>query len=674
VIAAMGRSKTQAMRTRRKPRERRAERPPVSPGGDTSFDPLFVTDHLDGHPTEIRPVACRLFGLATEELSRRAPIDLLAPEDMPHVAAVVADLARGEAYEASVRVLEKGIRTWPSLLRFERLFDGRTQWSARPQTPHDRQTRALYDTLTDAFIQVDGHQTISSWNHGAQEVFGYAMHEVLGEPVEILVPPWLRNAYRRHVERMAQTGASLRRVSQWGAPIYCRHKDGHDFPAETAVVVLDLQGEPVLTLAIRDVTARWSHRNGHLLLGRLGDVLDTTSSTDHRVEAVGRLLCEGLADACFIQLVGPDGTVKPRVLARDPSRAALCVRLERELLAGRPAATTAVARRPLLLSSLAPNSLQGHDGEAAKVLQTLHELEPYWVMGLPLEARGRDLGFLWILSRTPDRYGPEELLLGETIARRVALSLDNAALLDESRRALVARDSVLSMVTHDLRSPLQTILAASTVARQRSTGGPRVDHAMGTIQRTVERMSRLVGDLFDVATMNHGGFAILPSALPCAALLIAALEAHRPAAALARIDLACEANLALPDVWGDRDQLLRVLDNLASNAMRHTSPGGRIVLSATQDGQSVRFSVRDTGSGIAREDLPHVFNRFWQGERAGKHGAGLGLAIARGIVQAHGGSIDVQSRVGEGAEFSFTVPLARQAADDPPHRPAQASR
>jgi len=157
-------------------------------------------------------------------------------------------------------------------------------------------------------------------------------------------------------------------------------------------------------------------------------------------------------------------------------------------------------------------------------------------------------------------------------------------------------------------------------------------------------------------------------------LLRESVEAHALAASEAGLDLRLAIGSGADDVLGDRNRLLQVLDNLIGNAIKFTPKGGRITVSASAKGQEVVFSVADTGSGIAPESVAHVFDPFWQAAtRARRLGAGLGLPIAKGIVEAHGGRIWVESTVGHGSTFFFTIPIAPAGAA-PPAEPKHAGK
>jgi signal transduction histidine kinase len=143
-------------------------------------------------------------------------------------------------------------------------------------------------------------------------------------------------------------------------------------------------------------------------------------------------------------------------------------------------------------------------------------------------------------------------------------------------------------------------------------------------------------------------------------LLQEAIEGQRPLAESASIDIGLDLAQDVPDLWGNQHRLLQVLENLIGNAIKFTPAGGRITITATADGQAAMFRIADNGSGIASNELPHVFDRFWQARKGAREGAGLGLPIAKGIVEAHGGRIGVESTLGVGTSFFFTIPAAEE--------------
>jgi PAS domain S-box-containing protein len=227
------------------------------------------------------------------------------------------------------------------------------------------------------------------------------------------------------------------------------------------------------------------------------------------------------------------------------------------------------------------------------------------------------------------------------------------------KRAVSTRDDVLSIVAHDLRNPLSTIIAQTSMLEraepefERRDSKPRL-----VIMRSAKRMNDLIQDLLDVAVVEAGELKLTRERLSAADLARDVVEAQKPLAASSGLELRLETLGGVHDVWGDRNRLLRVFDNLIGNALKFTKEGGHVMVRVAARDQEIVFSVADTGAGIPAESLAHVFDRFWQAAgRASRLGAGLGLPITRGIVEAHGGRIWAESTIGQGSTFFFTIPI-----------------
>jgi PAS domain S-box-containing protein len=247
---------------------------------------------------------------------------------------------------------------------------------------------------------------------------------------------------------------------------------------------------------------------------------------------------------------------------------------------------------------------------------------------------------------------------------------------DALARAARARDEVLAIVSHDLRNPLSTVSMCAralteAAVRAEAEGEPgveaeRVRALADTAHRSAAWAQRIIRDLLDAARLEAGGFALYPEAVPVGAVLETLRELHAAQAADAGVtlEIATAGTLpaGLPRVWADTDRLVQALGNLVGNAIKFTPAGGRVAIDAmptTLGGApAVALRVCDTGRGIPAEHLPHLFDRFWQARETRRGGAGLGLAIARGIVVQHGGDITVDSTPGHGTTFTVTVPAA----------------
>ncbi|HZW08378.1 MAG TPA: ATP-binding protein [Phycisphaerales bacterium] len=228
----------------------------------------------------------------------------------------------------------------------------------------------------------------------------------------------------------------------------------------------------------------------------------------------------------------------------------------------------------------------------------------------------------------------------------------------EAERAVQARDKVLAFVAHDLRNPLIGIeMSASTM----SSGGTEELRAqcLHMIQRCTGEMRRLIGDLLDVARIEYGRFSILATPLDTRGMLMEVAEAFQPRLAAKGLRLVQEVPASVPPVYVDRGRVMQLLANLLDNALKFTPAGGVIRLGVSSTENFVEIAVTDSGPGLAAADLPYIFERFWKAEPASRAGAGLGLAICKGIVEAHGGEIRAENAPSGGATIRFTLPVAR---------------
>jgi signal transduction histidine kinase len=233
---------------------------------------------------------------------------------------------------------------------------------------------------------------------------------------------------------------------------------------------------------------------------------------------------------------------------------------------------------------------------------------------------------------------------------------------EEELLGLRTREEWLAMVAHDLRQPLvATSLSVAALLRNSSkVEVERMRRHYAIIQRAVIHMERMVGDLLDVARLESGTFAVEIAPCSMADILFQAAELLSPIAMERDIQLEI-AHLTAPCVVRcERDRILQVLSNLVGNAIKFTSPGGRIVVGCDIAPQEVVVFVRDTGPGIPEEHVSQVFDKYWRGKRSGE-GLGLGLPIVRSIISAHGGRVWLESAVGRGSTFYFSLPLVRDA-------------
>jgi signal transduction histidine kinase len=285
---------------------------------------------------------------------------------------------------------------------------------------------------------------------------------------------------------------------------------------------------------------------------------------------------------------------------------------------------------------------------------------------LPLVSRGQTIGIAAAISTEASPFTTADVPLFGELARRASLSIDNARLYQESQQAVRAREEVLAIVSHDLRNPLSAVLLGSSLLQMSQSLAEEDREQLETIEVSAKRMSRLIADLLDVTRLEGGKrLPIEPEQVQAAELLDEAKELFRAQATVAQVSMEYHCDETLPPVHADRHRMMQVLSNLIGNSLKFTPPGGRITVSAKVREDEVLFSIADTGPGIPRENLSDIFSPYWQAKRTERLGAGLGLPIAKGIVEAHGGKVWVESEQGEGTQFYFTLPLQTPAEPEP---------
>jgi signal transduction histidine kinase len=382
------------------------------------------------------------------------------------------------------------------------------------------------------------------------------------------------------------------------------------------------------------------------------------SSLDWRetLAAVARLAVPQIADWCCVDAPESLAPGAPPLAAAhvDPAEVERALACRRRWPPGleAPAGAGAVVRsgRPELHEALSGGAVEAGD----EALRALLDLGMTTALIVPLSARGRTLGAITLAraGRGP-AFGPADLAMAEELGRRAGLAVDNARAWEEAQRAIRARDEVLAVVSHDLKNPLEAVLLSASLLLK-APDPARVRRYAEAVQRSASRMDRLIRELLDVSRMDAGRFEVELAPERLEEIVEETLLVLAPLAAEKEIRLSAAGGPLGVEIRCDRERVGQVLSNLVGNAVAFTPRHGRVTVRLALDEHGAEVSVTDDGPGIRPDDLPHVFDRYWKSQS--RRGTGLGLAIARGIVEAHGGRIGVQSRVGVGSTFSFTLP------------------
>lgn len=277
-------------------------------------------------------------------------------------------------------------------------------------------------------------------------------------------------------------------------------------------------------------------------------------------------------------------------------------------------------------------------------------------LAAPLKHGSELLGVVQVTGKLQADFDSSDEYILTQLAQLAATGIANARLLQRMKEATRLREDMLAVVSHDLRNPLSAVIMGTTLLTRSMAADARALTQIERVDRSARHMQSLIDDLLDVSRIEGGSMKIDRAAIAPHALVEDALVPLRPLAASKQIELHVEVPHRLPHLHADAARLRQVFSNLVGNALKFTAAGGKVVVRAEANSAEVTFSIVDNGDGIPSEHVPLIFDRYWQAPKTARLGAGLGLFIAKGIVEAHGGRIGVESRIGEGSRFHFTVP------------------
>jgi signal transduction histidine kinase len=511
----------------------------------------------------------------------------------------------------------------------------------------DARFREIIERHADAILIVRQDGMTIYANQAAEVMFGRSIAELVGRPFSIAIS----RAETAEIEL---------------PPIAGEHRI-----AEMRVVETVWQEKPAFLASLRDITDRKQAADALRFLAHASQALAGTLNYPDTIEQVGWLAVAHLADWCLLDLVDGDfvrrsGVVRPR-LAQYSAAARLTDAWLLDRQAGGALAEVLDRGEPRVYCDVPEQTLAGLLASPGRVGQ-LRALGCKSAMVLPLVARGRLIGAITYVSDiSAHRFGPAELALAVDLAHRGAMAIDNAALYEESRTAVRHRDQFLAMLAHELRNPLAAIFTAVELMRQSADDARLLTRAEEVIERQGRHMARQLDELLDISRVTHGKIELRKDVVDLRELVHRSLDACQAFISVRQHRVT--TNLAEQPLWVlvDAMRLDQVLTNLLSNAAKYMEPGGMIAISAHEESDGLVLRVRDTGSGIAAGDLPHIFDLFVQADRSldrTQGGLGIGLTLVRHLVEMHGGSVSAAS-AGEGSGSEFTVRLPAAAAAEP---------
>ncbi|HEX6639905.1 MAG TPA: ATP-binding protein, partial [Thermoanaerobaculia bacterium] len=541
----------------------------------------------------------------------------------------------------------------------------------------EQRFRLMTETAQDAMFTIDEQSIITFCNPAVERLFGYTPAELLGQPLDIIIPPRLRAAHRRGIERYLRM---RERTIPWsGIELPALHKDGHEFPCDISFGEYTSGGQTIFTGLARDVTER--KRALEMEQAARAEAEAAREQLERRAEeeAAFRHLASALTGAVEMTDVLYEITNRATHVTRADG-----VYVERIVKIGGTKMVEVVAAagrgspprglRVTFPGSMTDEIMQGGTPVILADMTTFgRSMAPYLadtcdsceVLVTPLIAEEEPLGALVLLNGRSSgrRFRDGDVVRARTLGDLTSLALRRVRLMEQEREAkeraeaaVRVRDETLGIVSHDLRNPLTKIALSADLL----VGAPQDEQPdlIETIRASARQMQRLIQDLLDVARMETGSLSVAQHEMEPGPLVMEMCESNEPLARQKSQTIVCHVENDLPLICGDRDRLVQVFGNLIGNAMKFTPERGTITIEARRAGRAVQFTVRDTGPGIPEADLKKVFTPYWQAKKTAHMGAGLGLAIVRGIIEAHGGKVWAENTPDGGALFTFTIPVA----------------
>ncbi len=549
------------------------------------------------------------------------------------------EFPRGSAQETSPR------ETKPGQGEIEYLTDVATQTTELVKTQSEalRESELKFRTVTqsasDAIVSADAGGHIISWNRGARVIFGYEEEEAIGKPVTMLMP----DRYRELCDSGQQRVHAAEKPHLIGTTreLQGLRNDGTTFPLELSLATWETGDQRYFTAIIRDVTER---KRAEEAQRRLVAILEATTDFVGIADKDGRALYLNRAGRSMLGLDGEEDISHTTIAHYHPEWVAT-----------------------LILEEGLPQAIR-HGvwaGETALLTRDGREIAVSQVILAHKTATGAVEFFSTIARDMTDRQRAQEALekLAESLEEKVR---ERTAELEVARDYAVTatrhKSEFLANMSHELRTPLNAVIGFSEVLLERMFGdiNAKQEEYLQDILTSGRHLLALINDILDLAKIEAGRTELELTTFNLPVTLENTLTLVRERAMRHSVNLSSEIDSQLGDCTADERKVRQVLLNLLSNAIKFTPEGGSISLTATARDAFAEISITDTGVGIGPEDQPKIFQEFYraQGDLVKtREGTGLGLALARKYVELHGGSIWLESQVGQGSTFTFTLPL-----------------
>jgi PAS domain S-box-containing protein len=533
----------------------------------------------------------------------------------------------------------------------------------------------LFDFAPIGYVTLDADCKIAEMNLAGARLLGGTPHQFMGERFESLLPAEDQCLFRQHIERCRRSSprghTELRLVPREGDPVTVElhsvaGREMEHGKLQYRCAIVNISDRRAAEEALRRSEAELELRANHHFLSEASAVFSASLNYETALSNVVRMSIPRLADCCVVDIVQGGRLGRAAVAHLDHSKEDLLWHLgklpqERNEAFGK-AKVMRTGRSELYAN--VTDSLLTALAQDADHLRILRELCCQSYICAPLSIRGTTFGAVGFMKTRPgQRYSLADLALAEEFADRAAVAIDNAMLYKKEQEANHLKDEFLSIVSHELKTPLTPILGAMYRLRCIRSDDSEVEKAASMVERNAKRQADIIDDLLNVSRLASGTFDLNYVSGDLPEVLKTAVEVARPAAEAQGISIDILIDEDIQPIRCDPERIHQALWNLISNAIKFSPPGGHIRIEARSLVNTVQIVIEDEGEGIPAEFLPHIFDPFRQAGQfvTRKHGGlGLGLSIVKHIVHQHGGAVRAESAgQGEGARFVIELPYPR---------------
>lgn len=652
-----------------------------------SSDDGIVSKDLDGNILTWNAGAEKIFGYSSEEIKGKS-IQILLPEDrISEEQEILATLRNGQSIKnletirrrkdgrdinvsvtispifdanGTIVAVSKFIRDITDHKRAEKELES----SRQLLTAKERQLQHLIDSMPVliSFVGADGaykfvNKQYESWfGVPSSQVVGSHMSAVLGEAAYAKIEPYIAQA-------LGGTASSYElELPYKGA--------GKKFVRANYVPSIGIDGEvDGFFVLVADHTEANLREQDTKFIANASSTLAEMVDYKSTLKKIAELAVPYFADWCSIDIMDEHGNLERLAVAhKDPAK----VQLAKELHIKYPPDPTRdsgvpqVIRtgNPELVPVITPEIIDASTDDP-EIKQIIRDLGLHSYICVPLTVKGKPIGAISFVSAEMKRsYGQNDLANAEDLARRASVSVENALLYEQLQESDRRKDEFLATLAHELRNPLAPLRTGVDILARSSQKPEVVEEVQGVMARQLTQLVRLVDDLLDVSRITTGKLELRKETVNIRELVEDAVEANRALLEQRNQSLFVNPLNDIPPVIADPTRITQVLQNLLNNAAKYTDPGGSIQVTIEHADSQVVVSVKDNGIGIDQDHLPGVFGMFSQVESAltrSHGGLGIGLALVKGLVEMHGGSVDVRSEgIGKGSEFIVRLPAVTE--------------